>query len=87
MADEGLEMVFPAVAFEAAFDGIQMIGVEPFLAVPVNRLFVYVDGIVTAPPEWVAERFTSAFGAGSWAETRPLTGPGIRCVSRRLANR
>ena len=37
MADEGLEMVFPAVAFEAAFNGIQMIGVEPFLAVPVER--------------------------------------------------
>ena len=37
MADEGLEMVFPAVAFEAAFDRIQMIVVEPFLAVPVER--------------------------------------------------
>ena len=37
MADEGLEMVFPAVALEAAFDGIQMIGIQPFLAIPVER--------------------------------------------------
>ena len=37
MPDEGLEMVFPAVAFEAAFDGIQMIGVQPFLTLPVER--------------------------------------------------
>ena len=39
MADEGLEMVFPAVAFEAAFPdhGIQMVGIQPFLAVPVER--------------------------------------------------
>ena len=37
MADECLEMVFPAVAFEAAFDGTQMIGIQPFLAVPVER--------------------------------------------------
>ena len=37
MPDEGLEMVFPAVALEAAFDGTQMVGVEPFLALPVER--------------------------------------------------
>ena len=37
MPDEGLEMVFPAVAFEAAFDGIQMVGIQPFLALPVER--------------------------------------------------
>ena len=37
MPDEGLEMVFPAVAFEAAFDRIQMVGIQPFLALPVER--------------------------------------------------
>ena len=34
--DEGIE-VFLAVSFETAFDGAQVIGVEPFLALPVER--------------------------------------------------
>ena len=36
VADEHIEVFFP-VAFEAAFDGPQVVGVEPFLAFPVER--------------------------------------------------
>ena len=36
MADEGIE-VFPAVALEAAFDGPQMVRVQPVLALAVER--------------------------------------------------
>ena len=36
VADEGIE-VFLAVPFEAPFDGTEMIGMDPFLAFPVER--------------------------------------------------
>ena len=36
VADEHIEVFFP-MAFEAAFDGPQEVGVEPFLAFPVER--------------------------------------------------
>ena len=37
MPNEGIEVLIAAVALEAALDGAQMIGIEPFLALAVER--------------------------------------------------